>query len=247
MGTGTMESIMDSNLSSSAKTATIDRATATTDETVLVNAAQSGSSIAFIELCQRHSARLLRRLHRITRNRHDAEDALQDAFLSAFRNLNRFENRCAFSSWLTAIAINAGLMTLRRKRGVAVPLDDQCEYLHDLSSSSVRHRGLNPEIQYERRERQILLSRAIRSLPPVLRSVTELRVVQDFSIDEIARNLRISHSAVKSRLARARTSLRQSIVGMGLHPEVESTVREPAMLIPPSQRSFEETEARRSA
>jgi RNA polymerase sigma-70 factor, ECF subfamily len=183
---------------------------AATDEIDLLDAAQSGDSDAFTKLCLRHSKPLLRRLHRLTKNAQDAEDSLQDAFLNAFRNLGTFQRRSAFSSWLTAIAINAGLIVLRKRRGDAISLDDQSDSLHGISLESAQHHGLSPEAHYERHELHIQLSEAIRSLPAVLRRVTELRV-HDMSIGEIAGYLGISESSVKSRLVRARAALRRSI------------------------------------
>jgi len=193
----------------------------------LVYDAQCGDSFAFVELCRRHSGRLLWRLHRITRNRQDAEDALQDTLLSAYRNLNRFENRSAFSSWLTAIAINYGLMTLRRRRPVlAVSLDEAVDFSPSVDLPGGRHGSVNPERQYEGRERQLLVDRAIRCLPRDLRVVMELRVVHDRSIEEIAQNLDISHSAVKSRLGRGRARMRNSLADMGIKAESTSASRE---------------------
>jgi RNA polymerase sigma factor (sigma-70 family) len=83
---------------------------------LLVARAKDGDTSAFVELRERHSTKVLRTVFRITRNWEDAEDALQEALLRAFRHLNGFENRCSFSSWLTRIAINSALMTLRKRR-----------------------------------------------------------------------------------------------------------------------------------
>jgi RNA polymerase sigma-70 factor, ECF subfamily len=220
-------------------TARIERDPGAAGDPDLVCAAQSGDTLAFIELCQRHSKRLLRRLQQITKNRQDAEDALQDALLSAYRNLHRFENRSAFSSWLTAIAINSALMTLRRRRGIPVPLDDSWELPEGWNSTGTRFRPASPERLCEQRERRLLLDKAIRRLPPLLRLVTELRVVKDLSIDEIALDLGISRCAVKSRLARARSYLRKSLVDVGLMPDADSALREPDLQFFPLRRSFD--------
>src|SRR5271154_4050653 len=82
----------------------------------LVKAARSGEDWAFSELWLRHSKKIFNTMYRVTRNRQDAEDALQDAFLKAFLHLNNFDGRSSFSTWLTRIAINSALMILRRKR-----------------------------------------------------------------------------------------------------------------------------------
>src|SRR5271169_4819646 len=83
------------------------------DEKKLVASAKGGQSVAFDVLCQRLAPRITRSLLRITKNREDAEDALQNAFLSAFIHIAEFDGRSAFSTWLTRIAINSALMVLR--------------------------------------------------------------------------------------------------------------------------------------
>ena len=82
----------------------------------LVAAAQTGDTSAFDELCKRHTQRIFRMTHRITRNHEDAEDALQDCLLNAFIHLRSFDGRSRFSTWLTRIAMNAALMKLRKNR-----------------------------------------------------------------------------------------------------------------------------------
>jgi len=86
------------------------------DEKKLVAAAKSGQSVAFDVICERLAPRIIRSLLRITKNREDAEDAMQDSFLSAFIHIGEFDGRSAFSTWLTRIAINSALMILRKKR-----------------------------------------------------------------------------------------------------------------------------------
>src|ERR1700752_3121545 len=85
-------------------------------EKTLLAAAKRGQSAAFDALCQPYSRKLYQTTFRITRNREDAEDALQDAFLSAFVHLKNFDERSTFATWLTRIAINSALMILRKRR-----------------------------------------------------------------------------------------------------------------------------------
>src|SRR5271155_1557175 len=82
----------------------------------LVAAARSGSAAAFAELREIYAQRVYRKLLNITRNREDAEDALQDTFLRAYKALHAFEERASFYTWVTTIAINSALMILRRRR-----------------------------------------------------------------------------------------------------------------------------------
>src|ERR1700733_8992811 len=83
---------------------------------MLAARAKSGNVDAFVELSKRHTSRVFQTAYRVTRNRQDAEDVLQEAFLNAFTHMKNFEGRSSFSTWLTRIAINSALMTLRRKR-----------------------------------------------------------------------------------------------------------------------------------
>ena len=87
-----------------------------TEDEVLVAAAKVGDHSAFAELWNRHSKRAFSTMYRITKNRQDAEDGLQDAFLKAYVHLNNFDGRSTFATWLTRIAINSALMILRKKR-----------------------------------------------------------------------------------------------------------------------------------
>ncbi len=83
----------------------------------IVSAAKSGDAFAFVELSKRHSNKVLRRAYRIVKNWQDAEDVLQESLMRAFLHMKEFEERSSFSSWLTRIAINSALTSLRKKRG----------------------------------------------------------------------------------------------------------------------------------
>jgi RNA polymerase sigma-70 factor, ECF subfamily len=175
---------------------------------LLVVRAKAGDTSAFVELTERHSTKVLRTVHRITRNWEDAEDALQESLLKALRNLNGFENRCRFSSWLTRIAINSALMTLRKRRAckeVSIDsTDDDCTIVGRLEPQDLSE---DPECRYARCEREELLKRAMLRLRPGLRDVVELRQAEDCSLKELAGCLGISLAAAKSRLLRARVAL----------------------------------------
>ncbi len=180
------------------------------DET-LVAAARSGEHMAFSELWNRHSKKVFNTMYRITRNRQDAEDALQDAFLKAFVHLKNFDGRSSFSTWLTRIAINSALMILRRKRAhPEVSMDGSVDgdaWQH----WEVPDRRVNTEEHYAKSERERHLKRAIHRLRPALRTIVEIQQVHDSSIKEIADIAGISVAATKSRLLRARSVLRRSL------------------------------------
>jgi RNA polymerase sigma-70 factor, ECF subfamily len=181
-------------------------------EALLVSAAKSGDTVAFVELSSRHSKMVLRRAYRIVKNWQDAEDVLQESLLRAFLHLKDFEERSSFSSWLTRIAINFALMSLRKKRGhIEIPMevindDHESRYLWEPKDPAE-----SPESHCSRRERENLLEGAIGQLPPTLRQVVQLKLIDGRSGEEVSHILGISVPAAKSRLARAKTALRVSL------------------------------------
>src|SRR6476619_1658732 len=144
-------------------------------EDALVAAAKQGQAEAFATLCQPYARRLIRNAHRITRNHEDAEDALQDAFLSAFIHIKNFDGRSSFSTWLTRIAINSALMILRRKRSaLELSIDDPGNHEGNLAFPDVPDRAPDPEAHCAQREREGILRSAIRALRPTIRQAIEL-------------------------------------------------------------------------
>jgi RNA polymerase sigma-70 factor (ECF subfamily) len=205
--------IMNSLMSAVNKAAAIEDGPTEISEAALVSMAKLGDSDAFVELSKLHSNGLLRTTYHITRNWHDAEDALQDATLRAFSHLKDFQGKSSFSTWLTRIAINSALMILRKnRRCYELPF----EGIHDSGDNyecwEVKSPAENPESRLVRKEREELLIDAILRLPQVLREVVELRQARGYSTREIAQALGITVSAVKSRLSRARLTLRTALL-----------------------------------
>jgi RNA polymerase sigma-70 factor, ECF subfamily len=182
------------------------------DQLGLLAQARSGHSEAFDALCQPQKRRLLRNTYRITRNREDAEDALQDSFLKAFLHINTFDGRSAFSTWLTRIAINTALMIIRKRRssrvtdmGISGKLGaDEIEW-------DVTDHAANPEQSYAQREIESILASEIRALRPTIRTAMEMHQLQDLSTSEMAGRLGISVAAVKSRLFHGKAALRSAM------------------------------------
>jgi RNA polymerase sigma factor (sigma-70 family) len=172
---------------------------------------KSGDMDAFVVLSQRHANRVFQTTYRVTRNRQDAEDALQEAFLNAFTHIKNFEGRSSFSTWLTRIAINSALMTLRKKRNShEIPIDDG-----PVGNFVIREPQSpmgDPESHYVRGERHKLLRKAIHRLPPIYREVIHLQESKEHSLREIAQSLGITVPAVKSRLSRAKNALRTAMI-----------------------------------
>jgi RNA polymerase sigma-70 factor (ECF subfamily) len=181
-------------------------------EELLVSAAKSGDAVAFVELSKRHSNKILRRAYRIVKNWQDAEDVLQEALMRAFLHMKEFEERSSFSSWLTRIAINSALMSLRKKRGY---IETSMEVITDDHGFQYRWEpkdpAESPESHCSRREREELLEGAIQQLPPRLRQVVQMKIIDGRSGEEVSQTLGISVAAAKSRLARAKTALRISL------------------------------------
>ena len=177
----------------------------------LVAAARSGSSTAFAELREIYARRVYQKLLNITKNREDAEDALQDTFLRAYLALHTFEERSSFYTWITRIAINSALMILRRRRlRPEVSFDSPSETEEAISGFEFKDTGPSPEHICVHRQSHACMLRSIWSLQPRLRQVIEMQMTYDCSIREIAQALEISESAVKSRLSRARARLASS-------------------------------------
>jgi len=190
--------------------ATISLNTKSSDER-LVAAAKIGHRGAFDELFKRYSQKMFRTTHRITRNREDAEDAVQEWFLNAFIHLKSFDGRSRFSTWLTRIAVNAALMKIRRNRGSReVSLEEQIETNELQPERKVKNFSLNPEESYAESERETIVRSAVEELRPKIRKVLELYQLQEFSMCETAEVLGISVNAVKARLFQARAKLRRA-------------------------------------
>jgi len=176
----------------------------------LVAIAKSGDRSAFDELYKRHAEKMFHTTRRITRNREDAEDAVQECFLNAFVHLKSFDGRSRFSTWLTRIAVNAALMKLRKNRcRREVPTEDSIEKSELLPESILPDPSLNPEEHYAKSEGEVILRAAVATLRPGIRKVVEIQL-QDRSLHEAAETLGISFPAVKARLFHARTALRKA-------------------------------------
>jgi RNA polymerase sigma-70 factor, ECF subfamily len=174
----------------------------------LVAAARLGSPVAFEELRRICGQRIYRSVLSITKNQEDAEDALQDAFLRAYKALPRFEQRCSFSTWMTRIAINSALMILRKRRSrCEVPLDSSSEDRSSGLALDLADSRPGPEAICVDRQKYASMIHCISRLRPGTRKVLEMRAAHSASVKEIARTVGISEAAVKSRLARGRKLL----------------------------------------
>jgi RNA polymerase sigma factor (sigma-70 family) len=175
----------------------------------LVAVAKMGHRTAFDELHKRHAAKMFRVAHRITRHREDAEDAVQESFLTAYVHLKNFEERARFSTWLTRITSNAALMKVRKNRlSREVPIEKPAEPLEFRPVDKLKDPSANPEEICAKGEEQAILRDAIAKLRPTLRKAVELYQMRECSLHETAKVLGISIAATKGRVFHARATLR---------------------------------------
>jgi RNA polymerase sigma-70 factor (ECF subfamily) len=182
------------------------------DESLLVAQAKAGNMESFSDLVKHYDRRIFRMAKQITQNDDDAEDVLQETFLKAYTHLDDFQGNSKFYTWLVRIAVNEALMKLRKRRSDrTVPLDEPIDTGEDEVVREIAVWEENPEQRYSREELGTILDEAIDSLKPAYRTVFILRDIEEMSIEETAEVLKLSISAVKSRLLRARLQLREKL------------------------------------
>jgi len=181
------------------------------DESSLVSALRAGDAVAFERLVREYGGRMLAVSKRLLSNHEDALEAVQDAFLSAFRSLHTFDGRSRFSTWLHRIVVNAALLKLRsRKRRPEQSIDDLLpKFLADghQAAPAARWRNPGPE-NLEKNELQEIVRSKIETLPDSYRIVLVLRDIEELDTNTVAQMLEITPENVKVRLHRARQALR---------------------------------------
>lgn len=195
------------------------------DETAWVQRAQAGDEVAFAHLVETYQAHVFNLAYRMLGHRQDAEDAAQEAFLRAYRQLSTFRPEQRFSSWLLAIAAHYCVDQLRRRRFLWLSLDE-APVVGTLSS-----REPGPEEAVLSHEQRDEVRRLLDRLPPRYRLVTLLRYTYDLSVAEIATVVGASEGAVKTQLCRAREML-VGIVGGGEEAGQHKTVLPRASVLP---------------
>lgn len=186
--------------------------TAPTDEAALLAALQAGDEAAFETLLRDYGGPMLAVARRMLRNEADAADAVQDAFLSAFKSIDGFAGDAKLGTWLHRIVVNACLMKLRtRRRKPAQQIDDLLpQFLEDgHHASGVKRWRETVEQALDRKELSQLVRESIDELPHSHREVLLLRDIEQHDTAETAELLGISEGAVKTRLHRARQALRE--------------------------------------
>ena len=183
----------------------------TTDETELVASLQAGEEDAFEALMRAHTPALLRAARRFLRSEEDARDAVQDAFVSLFKSIGKFESNSQVATWLHRILINCCLMKLRTRRRHP---EEDIERLLPRFSDDGRH--VEPSVPWtesaetilQRAELRDRVRSSIDNLPEGYRIVLILRDIEEVSTEEVAKLLDVTPNAVNVRLHRARQALR---------------------------------------
>src|SRR5215831_17620056 len=163
--------------------------------------AQAGDKDGFRSLVERHSRSVFRLAYRLTGNEHDADDVVQETFLRAYKQLDHFESRASFGTWLYRIAANCSLDLIRsRKRHYArrPPAAEEADALLDIPASTPGPDRVAYSGQLESR-----ISAAMAELSEQERTAFVLRHFEGFSIDEIASTLDVGASAAKHSIFRA--------------------------------------------
>lgn len=179
------------------------------DEAELVAALQAGDDDAFEQLVRRYGGRMLAVAERLVGKGDDARDVVQDAFLSAFRAIDRFEGSARLSTWLHRITVNAALMRLRsRRRRPEEPLDDLLPQFEADGHRTSPRGPWQPLATLERAELRTLVRERIDELPESYRTVLLLRDIEELETGKVADLLGVNTGTVKTRLHRARLALR---------------------------------------
>ncbi len=176
----------------------------------LVLRAQSGDSNAITEIVTAYTDKVYNYSLRMLHNKEDAEDVLQETFLSVIKNIKTFEGRSRLSTWIYRIATNAALMKLRSRKRVFETLDDTIDLSRDYESVNKKLSQSPFEIVQNKEIAEKIMSH-LEDLTPNHRSVFILRDIENFSTQEVADMLKMSVPAVKTNLMRARIALRDKL------------------------------------
>jgi RNA polymerase sigma-70 factor (ECF subfamily) len=182
------------------------------EDFALIERVLSGERRAFEPLVRRHERRIFRVVLAVLGNAEDAEEAMQDAFVKAFRHLSQFRRESKFTTWLTRIAVNEALQK-RRARKEAISLDDAREVEEPFVPRRHENWQADPEKVYGKQEMRQLIESAIQEQPEIYREAFVLRDVEEMTAEEAAEVIGVSVPALKSRLLRARLMIRETIAG----------------------------------
>jgi len=195
---------------------------ANTPESELVSRAAAGDIAAFTVLMRRHNQLLFRTARSILKNDADAEEAVQEGYLRAWRALGKFNAQSRLSTWLVRIVINEALGRLRRTHAPVIPLEAaMISHEPEIQAALTEPTDHGSEQSVLRTQIRRMLESRIDLLPEVYRTVFMLRAVQEMSVEEVAQALDIPEATVRTRFFRARSLLREGLAG-----EVDTSIGE---------------------
>lgn len=172
-------------------------------ELALVTHAQDGDQKAFAELIAEAKRRMWSVALSVTGNQHDAEDAMQNAMVAAWKNIHRFRPEARFSTWMYRITSNAALELLRKRREIP---DDEAGYEEADHAAPIQQRVTSI----------MVVRQALADLEPEFKEAIVLREYAGLSYDEIAQHQKVPTATVKSRLNRAKTKLKAALEQRGV-------------------------------
>src|ERR1700694_1934768 len=180
----------------------------------LARSVAGGNEAAMRLLMRRHNQTLYRTARSILHDDAEAEDAVQDGYLSAFRSIGNFRGDARLSTWLTRIVVNESLGRLRKSRRGAqvIPMDGDAGVALAVAETMMSQESPHqPEQEAMRSQSRKLIESKIDELPDAFRTVFVLRAVEEMSVDEVATSLGIPEATVRTRFFRARALLRESL------------------------------------
>ena len=178
----------------------------------LIECVLGGDRQAFEALVRRHERRVFRVTLAVLGQVEDAEDAMQETFIKAYRHLDQFRRESRFTTWLTRIAVNEALQR-RQSRKEYLPLDESTAALPNDCPRRFEPWAADPEKLYTKQELRDLVEKAIQSLPAIYREALILCDIEGMSAKEAADVLGVNIPALKSRLLRARLMMREALTG----------------------------------
>jgi RNA polymerase sigma-70 factor, ECF subfamily len=181
------------------------------DEAQMIASILAGNTHEFHDLIQPYERSVYSMALSMLQNEADAEDAAQEAFLKAFRNLRKFRGEAKFSTWLISITLNEARSRLRQKKTAKTDSLDELNEGGQVMPALLRDWREIPSEVVERREVRVMLQHAITGLPLIYREIFLLRDLEELSVNQSAEALGISVAAAKVRLHRARMMLQKKL------------------------------------
>ena len=190
----------------------------TLEDAALIKAFQAGDERVFDELVLRYQDQIFNLCYRFFGDHQEANDSAQDIFLKVYRSLNKFRFESSFSTWIYRIAVNTSKnriksLEYRFKRQLR-RFDHHESGNKDNSSIDIADDSRSPVVEIEKKERLLIIQKAINTLPEAKKTMVLLRDIEGLSYAEIAQITGFNLGTVKSKLARARSDLRKKLTGV---------------------------------